>query len=324
MSEKSAENAVYSENETDPKEIEERLKVKLAEFGINKYVSADLIKKWISDLDWKKNENIVSTILSIILGLISADHDIEEADDLASLVINLYNATPQKYLGNISPNGARKNKKRGKSGVRIEEADIGGGEWMEYMYNASECMNNNKNEQALEYFNKSFEALLEEKTTNPEIYRMYANSAIAHFALGEEKKGEELLQIALKLNPNYDFAITAFHNYENGEYENLIIRGRLKKIEKNIKKYGKAFLKKLREKKRTKSPAVKYFNFIKKFNINFATKEPTVSDITIIGPKGVIEVTKGKRTKIGRNDPCPCGAKKLDGTPIKYKHCCGK
>jgi len=28
--------------------------------------------------------------------------------------------------------------------------------------------------------------------------------------------------------------------------------------------------------------------------------------------------------KIGRNDPCPCGAKKPDGTPIKYKHCCGK
>ncbi|MFA5993796.1 MAG: preprotein translocase subunit SecA [Parcubacteria group bacterium] len=28
--------------------------------------------------------------------------------------------------------------------------------------------------------------------------------------------------------------------------------------------------------------------------------------------------------KIGRNDPCPCGATKSDGTPVKYKHCCGK
>lgn len=28
--------------------------------------------------------------------------------------------------------------------------------------------------------------------------------------------------------------------------------------------------------------------------------------------------------KAGRNDPCPCGAKKPDGTPIKYKHCHGK
>jgi len=31
-----------------------------------------------------------------------------------------------------------------------------------------------------------------------------------------------------------------------------------------------------------------------------------------------------KRVKIGRNDPCPCGAKHSDGRPIKYKHCCGK
>jgi preprotein translocase subunit SecA len=28
--------------------------------------------------------------------------------------------------------------------------------------------------------------------------------------------------------------------------------------------------------------------------------------------------------KIGRNDPCPCGAKKEDGTPKKYKNCCGR
>jgi preprotein translocase subunit SecA len=26
----------------------------------------------------------------------------------------------------------------------------------------------------------------------------------------------------------------------------------------------------------------------------------------------------------GRNDPCPCGAKKEDGSPVKYKHCHGK
>jgi preprotein translocase subunit SecA len=28
--------------------------------------------------------------------------------------------------------------------------------------------------------------------------------------------------------------------------------------------------------------------------------------------------------RVGRNDPCWCGAKKSDGTPVKYKHCHGK
>lgn len=28
--------------------------------------------------------------------------------------------------------------------------------------------------------------------------------------------------------------------------------------------------------------------------------------------------------KIGRNDPCPCGATHSDGRPKKYKHCHGR
>lgn len=39
-------------------------------------------------------------------------------------------------------------------------------------------------------------------------------------------------------------------------------------------------------------------------------------------PAGNIKTADGK--KVGRNDPCPCGAKKPNGTPIKYKHCHGK
>jgi peptide deformylase len=27
--------------------------------------------------------------------------------------------------------------------------------------------------------------------------------------------------------------------------------------------------------------------------------------------------------KVGRNDPCPCGSKKTNGSSKKYKHCCG-
>ncbi|MBU2220257.1 hypothetical protein KJ665_03915, partial [Patescibacteria group bacterium] len=29
----------------------------------------------------------------------------------------------------------------------------------------------------------------------------------------------------------------------------------------------------------------------------------------------------GKKASVGRNDPCPCGATKEDGTPKKYKRC---
>jgi uncharacterized protein YecA (UPF0149 family) len=37
-----------------------------------------------------------------------------------------------------------------------------------------------------------------------------------------------------------------------------------------------------------------------------------------------IETVKSGDTKVGRNDPCPCGKTKEDGTPVKYKNCHGK
>ena len=38
------------------------------------------------------------------------------------------------------------------------------------------------------------------------------------------------------------------------------------------------------------------------------------------GDQGTIKSGK----KVGRNEPCPCGATKPDGRPVKYKHCCGR
>ncbi len=43
---------------------------------------------------------------------------------------------------------------------------------------------------------------------------------------------------------------------------------------------------------------------------------------TASAPQGKIKDAQGH--KVGRNDPCPCGATKSDGTRIKYKHCHGK
>jgi preprotein translocase subunit SecA len=42
------------------------------------------------------------------------------------------------------------------------------------------------------------------------------------------------------------------------------------------------------------------------------------------GKSDSASISKKNTNTVGRNDPCPCGAKKADGTPVKYKHCCGK
>lgn len=69
------------------------------------------------------------------------------------------------------------------------------------------------------------------------------------------------------------------------------------------------------EKKLQEDAGYQYYCFLKPFEIHFATKTLTTSKRSIISLDG---------SKIGRNDPCPCNARNEDGTPVKYKKCCGK
>ncbi len=295
------------EEKLDLEEIEKQLEEKLEYLKIDEFVSVNLIKKWISDLDWKRNENVPSIILSMLVGLMRDDRDESDIEELVSIVSGLYNLAPQKYLGGKSPYEMRGKKKFGKDGVILSNMVLGRNEWLDCFRKAFKLFENNKHKEALEYYDKCFESLLKEKTANSKIYRLFANKAMAHFAFGEEKKGLKMLEIALKLNPNYDFGRDALRKYENGEYNDLILGGSLERLARGFAR---------RRRKLEKDPAIVYFNYLEKFNINFATKELTVSDITIIGPNGKVATIKGKRKKISRNDPCPCGSGK------KYKKCC--
>ena len=57
-------------------------------------------------------------------------------------------------------------------------------------------------------------------------------------------------------------------------------------------------------------------------------RQPVQTNIDVADGIGLTSQAKQARPviprkkKVGRNDPCPCGATKPDGTPKKYKHCC--
>lgn len=77
-----------------------------------------------------------------------------------------------------------------------------------------------------------------------------------------------------------------------------------------------------------------------KVNVAHVAPEPVPKNIILSGadenvtdsvsgkassPKQVsVQNSASKTPEAGRNDPCPCGAKKADGRPVKYKHCHGK
>ena len=81
-----------------------------------------------------------------------------------------------------------------------------------------------------------------------------------------------------------------------------------------------------------RDPLVEYKNeghqLFKKLldDIGFATAETLLKAELKKGPveQRKPAFAKASTGKVGRNDPCPCGAKHPDGRPVKYKHCHGK
>jgi preprotein translocase subunit SecA len=57
---------------------------------------------------------------------------------------------------------------------------------------------------------------------------------------------------------------------------------------------------------------------------NTAASEQRTGDYNYNDNQKSSASNQARSEKIGRNDPCPCGAKHADGRPIKYKHCHGK
>ncbi len=61
--------------------------------------------------------------------------------------------------------------------------------------------------------------------------------------------------------------------------------------------------------------------FVQVLSVDLNQIRPAQNNISINQPD---QHKSAYGKKIGRNDPCWCGAKKPDGTPIKYKHCHGR
>ncbi|MDP2736835.1 MAG: hypothetical protein Q8O59_03625 [bacterium] len=310
----------HGTEELNGKQIKKQLDLILSKINLANHVSADKIESWISRLDYEKEEVPAQTAIAMLFGFLPEEKNKQDVSRLTELVIQLANSTPQKALGGKSPKELM-SAEGYKPKYRLDVTALNTGNYYKHYEKAMAAMKKHDSKKALKEYDACFNILLQERTTAPEIYRIFANTAIMNFSEGNEYEGLKLLDIALTLNPNYDFGINAIKKYEDGLYNNDIIAGRLYNI---LKRKNKA----ANEKRFKNNPANLYYQYLKKFKINFKTDTLTKSTITEVGPDSQVRIIEPREAplinnKIGRNQPCPCGAKKPNGTPIKYKHCCG-
>ena len=96
--------------------------------------------------------------------------------------------------------------------------------------------------------------------------------------------------------------LTEYHFEAHNMFQNMI---------ENIKEDSVKFLYRVEIKHRTDIPEERSKNYTVEGNVTGKKESPNNFNRKLTGKDN-------KKTKIGRNDPCPCGSGK------KYKHCCGK
>lgn len=259
----------------------------LEELGIGGMVSAELVQKWLAaEIDFKP---ACMPIVNILIGLAEYRPEKSQMDRLLILVSALVNLSPQKSLKGKSPQEMVDNKKH-KFGSKGFGTFIGriGGEWPEYANKATGYLKDFKVPKALDYYEKTFKILLKEKTTGRHIFSVFANMGVCYLYFGTEFTARKLLEISLELNRNYEFGkkILAEMDSDNGTEQLAetirfaLERARTKELKdfwEKAKKYSDADLRRAyydislsdHEAEWENYPARKYYDFLKKLEINF-------------------------------------------------------
>ncbi|MFH1030691.1 MAG: hypothetical protein V1770_05540 [bacterium] len=153
---------------------------------------------------------------------------------------------------------------------------------------ATEYLKDFKVLKALDYYEKAFKILLKEKTTGRHIFSVFANMGVCHLYFGAEFTARKLFGISLELNRNYEFGkkVLAEMDSDTGTEQLAetirfaLERARTKKLKdfwKKAKNYSDADLRRAyydislsdHENEWENYPAKKYYDFLKKLEIDF-------------------------------------------------------
>ena len=276
-----------SYGEKDPVKAMESFQRALEKVELDGFIRAETVKKWIENSDREENP---AHYLGLICGLLNGEkeYDEENIDELIAAFNDLHNSTPQKQLERKSPNELRAEQKEGVADWKLEMTAMDGAKWIKHQEKAFQYFMKNNPEKAMEYYNKCFESLLAEQTTGREIYRIFANKALAHFQLGDEEEGAALLEMALKLNPNYDFAQITMEKYKKDAFAKIIARGEMISIAKRMKDPNSPLNRWNYEKIKNKWSAGKILRQLKEYGIETdeetfrkeAEKYPSIEDFS--------------------------------------------
>lgn len=206
-------------------DIEKRLSDLLHQCSLDLFVSVDTLKRWMKDM----NDDDPMTSVKMLTGLLDKENLVDKDlfENLISTMIDLSHHLPSKKFkgGTFSDELKRREKQREPSPVYITETTLPPLEWVDHYHKAMYTMNKQDFFQASKEFDRTFEKLLETKTTSQDIYRVFCNSGLSYLFSGKPVLGVQCFEAALELSPQYTFASEQLQKYQQGDFDDIIKLG---------------------------------------------------------------------------------------------------
>ncbi len=215
-------------------QAEAQLTALLQSYGLDQYIDVPLIKRWIYELPKGEAGAHDWSYLTLTTSLLPPDIAKGELETFVLALNAVYHHTPQRWLGGKSPAAKTREPRTGESPIIMSEIPILSADWYRQAKLAHDYTLQNKPVKALEAYNETFNIFLRDRNTMPEVYRVFANKAFTHFALGERAIGERILALSLELNPNYDFALKLTRDLAEGVFDDLIQTGFLENLSRRL------------------------------------------------------------------------------------------
>lgn len=293
-----------------------RFEQALKKCGMNGFFSIETFAEWASD-EKKYDMDFASRALDC---LIPDDVEFKDTAELIQSSGEFSNNIPRMALGGKTPNEvSRERQNKGETGD-WEMNMLSKESYIKKLEQASEYMARGEFEKSYKAFDQVVKDLLKDKLPFFHAFRVYANAAVCCFHKGDIQLGEALLDAALRINPMYEFAERQKERYL-ADYDPT----RTEKFATFSKK-GQKMLKGMRDDMRATGKRMyqhrvfsKYEKLLKELGVSLAYRAKVKPMVYSFDKDGKPK----KMSKVGRNEPCPCGKIKADGSPVKYKRCHG-
>lgn len=223
--------------ETERKNIEKTLSTILQDCNLDSLVSVNTIKSWMKELPFENSWIPINMLTGLLPSQILQQKDLVE--DLINSTIKLNHVIPLKSLnGETYKETLGERYKQGKlSQLKFSKISIPPKEWGGPYRKALQFMEKRQFFEARKKFDETFDKLLELKTTDGDIYRVFANAGLSYLATGKPRVGFICISIAHNLNPQYEFAADQLQKIEQGEFDDLIELGYLSQMKNNAEKW---------------------------------------------------------------------------------------